>query len=682
MRKPTNRKPIRVGAILLKEVPYKRAGVSVTRDEYRVEATWKEGRTRKKKWLMNWRAAEQFAEEHNKALEASKGKTAATFDDAAESWIQQQEARTRSKTPDLTLGVLTNRRLFAGQLRQRFGRVLLHKLELHDFEDWLLEQSAHNKRSTLQAKASVAYAILEYARKHKMCEVNPLKGEKLQLPGAETAERIEIPDHSDMDRLREYLVGEPGRPARRPFKMNRLQWSSMRVAVVLAATCGLRRGEVCGLRWDRINRIQEMAEIEVREVIAERPTRLKDRPKTPAGLRKVPLTLEVQDILSEHADLYKKHFGKIVGHVVRFDRSPRGYPFAAPTALAQAFGRIMQGAGIVDQNGRPKFSFHALRHYAASCWVTHNSTIGGILQVSKWLGHGDSKVTLQVYGHCIHDPEVHARFLRMPNWLAREVLLRGPVQPALAAPEVNGAFIEEIACPIPVPEWAETWLRKFLRDLWQHGEVNRALLAVGKGRDTLRYALKRCELPTIGELEVMAWQAMGDRASSGADHEIVAVPVVEPACPIDVPDITPSWLRVFIRLVNQGMTGEAASREIRRQPVEVRAELARLKIAPSIAELARQLRHKRIMALHEAGYQAAEVAHLVGVHVDTVARLRRELQVSEPRGGKVGPAATKAGWALRRQKSGGSKSLVGLDDSDAVGRPETRQRHKNQLKLL
>ena len=89
MRIPINRKPMRVGAILLKEVPYKRAGVSVTRDEYRVEATWKEGRTRKKKWLMNWRAAEQFAEEQNKALEASKRRTAATFDDAAESWIQQ-----------------------------------------------------------------------------------------------------------------------------------------------------------------------------------------------------------------------------------------------------------------------------------------------------------------------------------------------------------------------------------------------------------------------------------------------------------------------------------------------------------------------------------------------------------------------------------------------------------------
>jgi integrase len=284
---------MRVGAVLLKEVPYKRAGVSVTRDEYRVEATWKEGRTRKKKWLMNWRAAEEFAAEQNKTLEAIKGRGAFTFNEAADAWLKQQEQRARSRSPDLTQGVLANRRLFAGQLQRHFGRVLLHKIELGAIEDWLLEQSERNKRATLQAKASVAFWILEFARKRNMLDVNPLKGERLQLPAAET-ERVMIPDHSDMARLREYLVGEPGRPAPRPFKFNLLTWSSMRVAVILGATCGLRRGEVCGLRWDRINRHQEMAEIYVKEVVAERPTALKDRPKTPAGERKIPLTPEVQ----------------------------------------------------------------------------------------------------------------------------------------------------------------------------------------------------------------------------------------------------------------------------------------------------------------------------------------------------------------------------------------------------
>ena len=449
----------------------------------------------------------------------------------------------------------------------------------------------------------------------------------------------------------------------------------MRVAVVLGATCGMRTNEICGLRWDRINRLQEMAEIYVKEVIAERPTRLKDRPKTPAGERKIPLTPEVQAILSEHAELYEKMFGKCVGHVVRFERSR--FPFVAPTALAQAFRAILKAAGIVDERGVAKFSPHALRHYAASCWVMHNSTLGGIQQVARWLGHSDSSLTLRVYAHWIHDPEVQARFLRMPNWLAREVALPAPSSvPQIAPPAGTAApFIAEIECPLPVPEHAAKWLKLVLVDLWQHGDLNAALQAQGKGRDTLRYELKRCGLPTAGEIEVMAWEAL----SGGAPAAPVVVQL-EPECPIDLPDIASSSLRVFVRLLNSGKTGEAAAREVGQRPITISDELKRLKIAKSIGELATRLRHKRMMKLHGADYQTNEVAQLAGVSRSTVARLKRELKVSDPRGGRVGPAATKEGWAAR--KAGGSKALTNNDNLATPSTPVTHPKHKKQLKLL
>jgi hypothetical protein len=349
----------------------------------------------------------------------------------------------------------------------------------------------------------------------------------------------------------------------------------------------------------------------------------------------------------------------------------------APSALAQAFGRIMKGAGMVDDRGRPRFSFHALRHYAASCWVMHNSTIGGIQQVARWLGHSDSGTLLKVYAHAIHDPEAQARFLRMQNWLTREVALPAPPPVAmLAAPaEIVAPFVAEIECPLPVPEHAAKWLKLLLVDLWRDGDLNEALRAQGKGRDTLRYELKRCGLPTMGEIEVMAWGAL----SAGAPAPAVPVMVLEPECPIDLPEIAPSWLRVFVRLLDSGMTGEAAAREVRQQPATVRDELQRLKVAPSIAELAHRLRHKRIIALHEAGYQTAEVARLAGVHVNTVADLRRELQVSDPRGGKVGPAATKAGWALRRHKTATSNPLTDKEKSASPAEPAAQPKHKISL---
>jgi hypothetical protein len=139
----------------------------------------------------------------------------------------------------------------------------------------------------------------------------------------------------------------------------------------------------------------------------------------------------------------------------------------------------------------------------------HNSTVGGILQVSKWLGHGNARVTLEAYGHCIHDPEVHARFLRMPNWLYGPEREAPVVVPALAprvpeaAAAIAGAFVAEVECPIAVPESAAKWLKLLIVDLWRHGDVNRALRTVGKGRDSVRYELKRWGLPMLGELEVI-----------------------------------------------------------------------------------------------------------------------------------------------------------------------------------
>jgi hypothetical protein len=63
MKKPTNRKPMRIGALLLREVAYK--------NEYRIEITWRDP-ARRKKWENNWRAAEDFARAQNSRLEITK----------------------------------------------------------------------------------------------------------------------------------------------------------------------------------------------------------------------------------------------------------------------------------------------------------------------------------------------------------------------------------------------------------------------------------------------------------------------------------------------------------------------------------------------------------------------------------------------------------------------------------
>jgi integrase len=95
-----------------------------------------------------------------------------------------------------------------------------------------------------------------------MLEVNPLLVDQMKFRGRRR-KRVDVPDRSDMERLREYINGP------RPYKHSRLTWSSARVAIVLAGTCGLRAGEVCGLRWDRIDPVTR--EVDITDVVTGHP---------------------------------------------------------------------------------------------------------------------------------------------------------------------------------------------------------------------------------------------------------------------------------------------------------------------------------------------------------------------------------------------------------------------------
>ena len=58
--------------------------------------------------------------------------------------------------------------------------------------------------------------------------------------------------------------------------------------------------------------------------------------------------------------------------------------------------------GIVDGAGRPKFSFHALRHAAASLFIEQNWPPK---KIQTLLGHASINMTMDVYGHLFESPE-------------------------------------------------------------------------------------------------------------------------------------------------------------------------------------------------------------------------------------------------------------------------------------
>ena len=418
MTKPSGRKPMRIGAILLKELPYK--------DEWRIDLTWRDparGKSgRGHQTFHNWRHAEEFAVRENARLEILKEQGAGryTVNDAAESLRKRCEQRVKSK--DKTLGKETFQRYdqLIGLLQLEFGNKKLHAVLIREIEDYFHALSGKYAASTLRGMLMMLSMIFDHAVNRGMLNANPLRTQKVKLPG-KIKKRADIPDRSDLEVLREYL-NQP-----KPIFNKGLKWSCLKVLVLLGASCGMRAGEVAALRWDSIDR--ETGEIEVKESIGKLTGR--KPPKSEAGYRKIPTTLRAQEILDDHAKFYKQTEGKCVGPVLKIRE---GGDHLDPRMVSIWFTEVMSECGLIKPDTkRPKFTFHALRHWCASHWM--KATGGDVHQVAKWLGHKNASMTLDIYGHCLDDPEAREKFLRIPDWLDPIIELDAP---SAARPMLDG----------------------------------------------------------------------------------------------------------------------------------------------------------------------------------------------------------------------------------------------------
>jgi len=126
-------------------------------------------------------------------------------------------------------------------------------------------------------------------------------------------------------------------------------------------------------------------------------------------------------------------------------------------------------------------------------------------------------MTLDVYGHCLDDPEAREKFLQMPDWLSPTVEIDAPlpIKPIQMFPrapfesdaELNGQEIEPLACPIHIPEIAKPWVKPFIMSLVQgktipvayreiEPQVEPGLRERTSVDSTVRAEFRRLKLPT------------------------------------------------------------------------------------------------------------------------------------------------------------------------------------------
>src|SRR5205823_11124011 len=62
----------------------------------------------------------------------------------------------------------------------------------------------------------------------------------------------------------------------------------------------------------------------------------------------------------------------------------------------RGLNRAQLAAGIVTPSGKPRYSFHSLRHWCAS-WLIEQGFAAK--RVQAWLGHSSITMTFDTYGH-------------------------------------------------------------------------------------------------------------------------------------------------------------------------------------------------------------------------------------------------------------------------------------------
>ena len=201
----------------------------------------------------------------------------------------------------------------------------------------------------------------------------------------------------------------------------------LKLAMNLAFSCSLRKGELLGLTWDcvdiseesirneeayiyinkelqRVNRsvldtLEKKDVIFAFPVISERNrTQLVlKKPKTPTSIRKVFLPGSVAEMLvswKQEQDAVREALGS---EYQNYDLVLAG-PFGMPTegsAITQAFQRL------IKEHDLPKVVFHSLRHASITYKLKLNG--GDIKAVQGDSGHAQAKMVTDQYSHILDD---------------------------------------------------------------------------------------------------------------------------------------------------------------------------------------------------------------------------------------------------------------------------------------
>ncbi|MCO6050642.1 site-specific integrase [Mesorhizobium sp. RP14(2022)] len=274
------------------------------------------------------------------------------------------------------------REIAAHHIAARLGKVELQKLDGTKIDEFYQHLRTKGRRDGKGGLAS--QTVMHVHRLLSQILASAVKARKLRAsPMAEVQavpkvrkEEIQVLDDGELAKLLQHLKGR-----------------SIYMPVMVAASTGMRRGEVLALRWRDVD--FDALTLQVRQVVEETKegVRVKE-PKTDRGRRTISLPARLVAELKRHkkeiAELrLKLGMGK-ANHDLVFPTIDGG--MRAPRPFSKEFAREAKAAGV------PHVTFHGLRH----THITHLLRSGvPVHVVATRAGHANPSVTLTIYAHVL-----------------------------------------------------------------------------------------------------------------------------------------------------------------------------------------------------------------------------------------------------------------------------------------
>lgn len=171
-----------------------------------------------------------------------------------------------------------------------------------------------------------------------------------------------------------------------------------RTIILLLIYSGMRRGELCGLRWTDIDWDQSLIHITRSSLYLPERGVFEDTTKNYSSQRVIKLPVKVFQMLELYRDWQqerRRKLGPEWPETGRIFTQKDGKPIH-PNTVTGWF------ANFVEKNGLPQVSIHSLRHTNATLLIAGGTNIR---TVSNRLGHAQTSTTSNIYAHAIRSAD-------------------------------------------------------------------------------------------------------------------------------------------------------------------------------------------------------------------------------------------------------------------------------------